>query len=105
MAGKRDAPLAVRLDQESAAALDVLCARWKCGKAEAVRRALGEAVGGDEALRPVMEALARIEARLGAGVPGAAPAEMGALEDPDAEARGAADATSQTLAAWAMRED
>ena len=42
----RDAPLAVRLDPEAATALDTLCAQWRCGKAEAVRRALGEAVAG-----------------------------------------------------------
>lgn len=62
----RDAPLAVRLDPEAATALDTLCAQWRCGKAEAVRRALGEAVAGGEALRPVMEAPARINSRPGA---------------------------------------
>ncbi len=103
MAGKRDAPLAVRLDQESAAALDVLCARWKCGKAEAIRRALRDAAERGDGMRPVLDALARIEARLESGVPAAGPSEIGAPAD--AEARCAADATSQTLAAWAMRED
>ena len=103
MAGKRDAPLAVRLDQEASAALDVLCARWKCGKAEAIRRALRDAAERGDGMRPVLDALARIEARLESGVPGAARAAAEPLAD--TEARVAAEATSQTLAAWAMKGD
>lgn len=96
-------PFTARLDPEAAAALDALCAGWRVGKAEAVRRALREAAERDAALRPVLEALARIESRL-AGSP-AASAAADLPTDPDAGTRAAAAATSQALAAWAMADE
>ncbi len=111
MAAKTDAPFTVRLGPEVAAALDQLCVRWRVGKAEAVRRAIGEVAGGCEAQRPVLDALAevaarldRMEARLAAGVSGTPASTAGAA--PEADAAGlAAAATRQRLAAWALGEE
>ncbi len=75
------APLVVRLDADADAALAALCESWRCGKADAVRRALREAVGTGATLRGIRDAVAEIEVAL------------------------AADATARNLAAWAMREE
>ena len=112
VAAKTGGPLAVRLGPEVAAALDQLCARWRVGKAEAIRRAIGEVAGGYEVHRPVLDALTdvaarleRMEARLAAGVPTGAPAATGgASPETDAAGRAAA-ATRLTLAAWALGEE
>ena len=112
MAAKTDVPFTVRLGPEGSAALDQLCVRWRVGKAEAVRRAIGEVAGGCEAQRPVLDALAevaarldRMEARLTAGVPPGTPASSaGAAPETDAASRAAA-ATRQRLAAWALGEE
>lgn len=63
----RTARLCVGLGPHGAAELDALCQRWRCGRAEAVRRALHETADREAALRPVMEALARIEAQRSGG--------------------------------------
>lgn len=89
---ERGAPLAVRLDAPAEAALGELCRRWGCNRATAVRRALVEAADRDMAavLRPVVEALARLEARpcgasVAAPVPADAPAPQApAPQDPEA---------------------
>ena len=110
MAAKTDAPFTVRLGPEVSAALDQLCARWRVGKAEAVRRAIGEVADGYEVHRPVLDALTdvaarldRMEARLTAGVPPGTPASTAGAA-PDAASRAAA-ATRQRLAAWALGEE
>lgn len=75
----RKAPLSLRLGPQGDAALDALCQRWRCSRVEAVRRALEEAADRDMAMRPVMEALGRIEARCSGAA--TAPAEdVSALE-------------------------
>ena len=63
------APLAVRLDAEAEAALAALCEDWRCGKADAVRRALREAAGAGATLRGIRDAVARLEARQAASAP------------------------------------
>ena len=107
-----DAPFTVRLGPDASAALDRLCARWHVGKAEAIRRAIGEVAGGCEVHQPVLDALAdvaarleRMEARLAAGVsPGTPAAPVGATPATDAAGRAAA-ATRKSLAAWALGEE
>ena len=112
VAAKTGAPLTVRLGPEVLTALEALCVRWRVGKAEAIRRAIGEVAGRDEVQRPVLDVLAdvaarleRMEARLAAGVPTGAPTSTGgASPETDAAGRAAA-ATRLTLAAWALGEE
>ena len=112
MAAKTGTPFTVRLGPDAVTALESLCARWRVGKAEAVRRAIGEVAAGYEVHRPVLDALTdvaarldRMEARLAAGVPPGTPASTaGAAPETDAASRAAA-ATRQRLAAWALGEE
>ena len=112
VAAKTGAPFTVRLGPDAVTALEFLCARWRVGKAEAIRRAIGEVAGGYEVHRPVLDALTdvaarleRMEARLAAGVPTGAPTSTGGA-NPETDAAGrAAAATRQTLAAWALGEE
>jgi hypothetical protein len=69
-----------------------------------VRRALRETNDRGAALRPVLDALSRIEGRLEAGPAGFRPAAGDLPLAPDAQAQAAADATGRLLAAWAMPE-
>ena len=107
MGGRGETPFTVRLGPGASAALEELCVRWGVGKAEAVRRAIGEVAGG---YRPVMEALSevgerlgRVEARLAAG---GAPSTTASGAAPEGEAAGrAAEATRARLTAWALGEE
>ena len=87
----------VRLDATAAKALGDLCRRWRCRRAETVRRALVEAAGQGE----ILGRLARIESLLGSAQP---PVVVAANPHPpaasDSEPDPAAAATIRNLGGW-----
>ena len=93
----------VRLDATAAQALADLCHRWRCRRAEAVRRALLEAAGQGE----ILDRLARIESLVAAPRPPyVVTADSGPTDAPvpGPEPDAAAAATIRNLGSWGAGE-
>lgn len=94
----------VRLDATAAQALTDICRRWRCRRAEAVRRALLEAAGQGE----ILGRLARIESLLGSAQGSAVVAadpgpRASSYSEPEPDAATAA--TIRNLGSWAAGDD
>lgn len=84
-----------RLNHTTMEEIAALAEAWGCSRGEVVRRAVQQAVRSEEAMRPVLERLANIEARLAGGV----------LATPAAPPTDAATATMRSLTAWATDDE
>jgi len=94
---KASVRMTFRLDEQTATILADLARRWGCTPSEADRRAIQQAADAADALRPVTDALARLEARIAAcGGIGAGDIRITA----EVQRADAVKATTAVLAGW-----